>query len=196
MVQCALDASVLENVTFDLPFLSKYSLNSLLHFILNSSNSLFTIRIGNSPPPFPTHTLPSTPFLPPALYGNCSCQTLWNPLPSHSCSLWYVHHPLRGYPTFSLHKVFCSLFMILSSTSLFWSCFCHIFYKSISDFFPMQEGITKWLFFLYIYIIHVRKWTADVQRHTFSDLDHLFHSTRKSALWISTCLWIPNFFAC
>lgn len=43
-VQYALDASVLENFTFDLYFLFKYSLNSLIHFILNSSNSLFTIK--------------------------------------------------------------------------------------------------------------------------------------------------------
>lgn len=63
-VQYALDAFILEDVTFDLSFLSKCSLNSLLYFIVNSSNNLFTMRIGNSSPRFSTHALSNTAFSP------------------------------------------------------------------------------------------------------------------------------------
>lgn len=116
MVQYALDALVLEDVTFDLLFLSKCSLNSLLYFIVNPSNNLFTMRIGNSSPPFSTHTLQPSLF-PPTLCGNCSCQfhpqTLF--LAILVCSLWQVYHLLLSYLPFSLYKMTCSLLMILSS---------------------------------------------------------------------------------
>lgn len=140
MVQYALDALVLEDVTFDLSFLSKCSLNSLLCFIVNSSNNMFTMRISNSSPPFSTHTLSNTAFFPlPCLETVLArhSQTLFLSILVHS--LWHVYHLLLSYLAFSLYKIACSLLM--SSASLpFPSCFCHILYKSTLDFFPTQEG--------------------------------------------------------
>lgn len=152
MVQYALDALFLEDVTFDLSFLSKCSLNFLLYFIVNSSNNLFTIRIGNSSPPFSTHTLSNTAFFPLPCVETALArhsQTFLLAILVHSLFVSHVYHLLLRYLAFSLHKITCSLFMILSSTSLpFSSYFCHLLYKSTSNFFPIQEGVMKWLFFL------------------------------------------------
>lgn len=184
MVQFASDASVLENITFDLFFLSKYSLNSLLDFVLDLSGSLFTTRISNSSL-FPTHTLSNTAFAPCPLWQLFLPDTVKTSfLPFFfSLSLTYLS---CSFPSFSLPKIVYSLYMILSSTSVsFCSRFCHILYINpfqISS--PCRKELQKIssLFSLYLYYSYKKMNCRPVHNQ-----DHLFHSASRLCGLLPLC---------